>query len=119
MDATWKPAGYTSVSRYLIVELRRYEMPDGGVMHAEVLIDDSIVMIGDAGGEWLAAEGAVHIYVPDVDATYEQALAAGGTAVQRPEREPSDSDRRGAVRDPAGKIWWITAQVSPAALEAS
>jgi len=64
MDKQFKPTGYNSVSPYFIVnggqkfislikkifdaeELRRYDMPDGSIMHAEIQIDDSVIMIGD------------------------------------------------------------------------
>jgi len=66
-----KPEGYSSVSVYLVVdgaqrvidflkktfdatELRRYDMPNGSIMHAEVRIDDTVVMIADGGGAWPA-----------------------------------------------------------------
>jgi uncharacterized glyoxalase superfamily protein PhnB len=48
----------------------------------------------------------LYLYVPDVDATYKQAIAAGGISV----REPADQfygDRSGAVKDPGGNEWWI------------
>lgn len=66
-----KPEGYSTVSPYLIaagaqrvvdfmkasfnaIELRRYDLPDGSIMHAEVRIGDTVVMIGDSGDEWPA-----------------------------------------------------------------
>src|SRR5262245_48009285 len=127
MSVPSKPEGYCSVSPYLVVngaqrvidflkntfdatELRRYDMPDGSVMHAELRIDDTVIMIGDAGGEWPAFGSWLHIYVPDVDATYTRALAAGGVSVQEPQRKPGDPDRRGGVKDPGGNTWWIATQ---------
>jgi len=112
-----KPEGYSSVSVYLVVdgaqrvieflkktfdatELRRYDMPDGSIMHAEVRIDDTVVMIADGGGAWPAFPSWLHVYVQDVDATYQRALAAGGVSVQAPERKEGDPDRRGGVKDP-------------------
>jgi PhnB protein len=128
MSNSYKPAGYTSVTAYLMSEgaqrvidflrqtfdaepLRRYEMPDGSIMHAEVRIDDTVVMIGEAGGEWPAYGAHIHVYVPDVDATYARALAAGGISVQAPTRREGDPDRRGGVKDPAGNTWWIGTQM--------
>lgn len=87
-----KPAGYSTVSPYLVVSgaqgvidfltrtfdatpLRRYDMPDGSIMHAEVRIGDTVVMLGDAGGEWPPVPSFLHVYVADVDATYRRALA--------------------------------------------
>jgi PhnB protein len=125
---SFKPEGYSTVSPYLIAdgaqrvidflkaafdarELRRYDMPDGTIMHAEVRIGDTVVMIGDAGESWPAVLTHVHVYVPDVDATYRQAMNAGGVAVQPPVRKADDPDRRGGVKDPAGNTWWIGTQV--------
>jgi PhnB protein len=124
-----KPVGYTTVSPYLIAagaqqvvdflkhtfgarELRRYDLPDGSIMHAEVQIGDTVVMIGDAGEKWPAVPAHLHVYVKDVDATYRRALAAGGVSVQAPERKGDDPDRRGGVEDPAGNPWWIASQVA-------
>jgi PhnB protein len=123
-----KPHGYTTVSPYLVIagaqrvidflkqafgatDLRRYEMPDGTIMHAEVRIDDTVIMMGDAGDEWPSIPSFLHVYVPDVDATYARALKAGGVSVQEPVRKEGDPDRRGGVKDPGGNTWWISTQV--------
>ena len=107
-----KPGGYTTVSPYLIVdgaertisflpdvfgaiELRRFPAPDGRLQHAEVRIDDSVVMIADGGADWPPIAANVHVYVPDVDAAYRKALAAGGTPVQEPVQK-DDEDKRGS-----------------------
>lgn len=125
--SAFKPEGYTSVSPYLIAdgaqrvidflkeafgaaELRRFDGPAGSVMHAEVMIDGSVVMIADAGGDWKPVPSHLHVYVPDVDATYRRALGAGGVSVQEP-KQGDDPDRRGGVLDPAGNTWWISTQV--------
>ena len=129
MSQRYKPEGYSTVSPYLIAagaqkvidfarqvfgarELRRFEMPDGSVAHAEVQIGDTVIMVGDAGGDWPAVPTHLHVYVEDVDAVYHRALAAGGVAVQAPERKGDDPDRRGGVKDPAGNTWWIGTQVA-------
>ncbi len=90
--------------------LRRYEMPDGSIMHAEVRIDDAVLMLGQVGGKWPAVPASLHVYVADVDETYRRALSAGGESVQEPEQRGGDPDRRGGVRDPAGNTWWIATQ---------
>ena len=61
------------------VALRRIERPDGSLMHGEVRIDDSVVMLGEPEREeaWTPTPAHVHIYVPDVDAAFRRALAAG------------------------------------------
>jgi uncharacterized glyoxalase superfamily protein PhnB len=48
----------------------------------------------------------LHLYVPDVDATYKRALAAGAASVVEP-RDQEYGDRTGGVLDPAGNTWWI------------
>lgn len=129
MTSPFKPEGYISVSPYLITAsagrviefltrvfnataLRRFDMPDGTIAHAEVKIDDSVVMLGEAGGDWPAAPCHIHVYVADVDATYRRALAAGGVSVKEPtQRGEDDPDRRGGVKDPGGNTWWIGTQV--------
>ena len=91
---------------------RRFDGPDGRIMHAEMRIDDSVVMLADAHGDWPSFPSWIHVYVPDVDATYQRALAAGGTSVQAPQQRQGDPDRRGGVADSNGNQWWISTQVS-------
>jgi uncharacterized glyoxalase superfamily protein PhnB len=127
MDSTYKPRDYTSVSPYLIVdgadstitflvdvfeavELRRFPDAEGKVVHAEVRIDDTVVMIADGGGDWAPIASNVHVYVPDVDATYERALEAGAVSIQKPVMK-EDEDKRGGVKDAGGTSWWIATRV--------
>ena len=126
-STSYKPTGYTSVAPYLIVPdaartihflvqtfdaepLRRMARPGGGIMHAEVRIDDTVLMLADSTEQAPPAPYNVHIYVPDVDAAYRRALAAGATSVQEPGRS-DDPDRRGGVQDNGGVTWWIATQV--------
>lgn len=130
MSEKYKPQGYSSVSPYLVADgaqqvidflvaafgaepRRRYEMPDGSIMHAEVQVEDSVVMIGDGGGDFPPFPAFIHVYVPDVDAAYQRALDAGGTAVDAPQQREGDPDRRAGVKDPAGNTWWIATEVAP------
>ncbi len=123
MRDSFQPNGYSTVSPYLIVsgadatidlltrvfgatELRRFQGTDGRVMHAEVKLGDSVLMLADASEHWPAALAHVHVYVPDVDATFQRALDAGAAPVREPVRE-GDPDRRGAVKDAGGTTWWI------------
>jgi len=127
MSASHKPKGYTSVSPYLVVdganrtieflvrafdavELRRFGDANGKVRHAEVRIDDSVVMISDGAPGWPPIPSHVHVYVPDVDAIYKRALAAGATSVQEPVKK-DDEDKRGGVKDAGGTTWWIGTKV--------
>jgi PhnB protein len=127
MSAPYKPEGYTSVAPYLIVdnaartieflvrtfgavEIQRIPAKTGGIMHAEVRIDDTVVMLADKALDWPAVDAHVHVYVPDVDATYRRAIEAGGMPVQEPVKK-DDPDKRGGVRDAGGATWWIVAKV--------
>jgi uncharacterized glyoxalase superfamily protein PhnB len=124
---SYKPAGYTSVAPYLVVSdakatiaflraafaaelVQMMEAPDGRIRHAEVRIDDTIVMLSDSAEGWPPVPAHVHIYLPDVDAAYARALAAGGTAVQAPEQK-GDPDRRAGVSDAGGTTWWIATRM--------
>jgi PhnB protein len=104
----YKPEGYTSVAPYLTVNgaertiafavdvfgaerLRSYPSENGRLLHAEI-------------------PSHVHVYVPDVDATYKRALAVGATPVKHPEKG-ADEDKRGGFQDAGGTTWWVATQV--------
>jgi len=123
----YKPDGYTSVAPYLIVsgaaktiaflerafdavEIRRFPGPHGSIMHAEVRLDDTVVMLADGVEDWPPVASHVHVYVPDVDAAYRRALEAGANSVQKPTKK-DDADKRGGVIDPGGTTWWISTKV--------
>jgi len=117
------PDGYHSVTPYLSVpgvaklldflqqafeaqELHRMPRPDGTIMHAEVRIGDSLVMMGEPMGSAQPMFGSLYLYVHDVDAVYKRALQAGATSTS----EPADQfygDRSAGVKDPVGNQWWI------------
>jgi uncharacterized glyoxalase superfamily protein PhnB len=122
-----KPADYTSVSPYLVVdgaertidflrlvlnatEIRRFPDPSGKIVHAEVRIDDTVVMLADGTAGWPPVPSHVHVYVKDVDAVYRRALEAGAVSVQAPVKK-DDADKRGGVKDPGGTTWWIATKV--------
>src|SRR5262245_2135424 len=128
MSPMYKPENYSTVSPYLIVngagatieflikvfgavELRRFPDAAGKLLHAEVRLDDTVIMIADATEGWPPVPSHVHIYVPDVDATYKRALEAGATSVQEPVKK-EDEDKRGGVKDAEGPTWWISTMVA-------
>ena len=128
MSSMYKPEGYSTVSPYLIVngasatieflvkvfgatELRRFPNDTGKLMHAEVRIDDTVVMLADGAEDWPPMPAYVHIYVQDVDGTYQRALEAGATSVQEPLKK-EDEDKRGGVKDAGGTTWWIATKVA-------
>jgi len=127
VSTSYKPEAYTTVSPYLIVngargtidflkrvfgavELRRFPDAAGKIMHAEVRIDDTVVMIADGAEGWPPAPSHVHVYVADVDATYQRALEGGAASVQAPVKK-EDEDQRGGVKDAGGTTWWIATKV--------
>jgi PhnB protein len=87
------------------VELR-VPRPDGSVMHAEVLIGDSMVEMADAAKDYPAQPATVHLYVANPDAAYARALQAGATSVYAVEDQPW-GDRQGCVKDKFGNIWYV------------
>lgn len=128
MDKAYKPAGYNSVSPYFIVdgaqklidflvqlfdgkELRKYKRADGTIMHAEVRIDDSVVMISDATDEYPPVTIIMHVYVPDVNTTYIKALKLGASELQKPKNNEGDPDNRGTFLDFAGNMWSVSTQM--------
>lgn len=121
----YKPDGYPDLSPYVMVtdaeavlgfaeavfggtRLRVIPAEGGGIMHAEIRVGDSVVMMGEVPEDGLVH---LHLYVADVDAAFERALAAGGTVVQ-PVQEKGDGDWRGGVAGPCGVTWWLSTQVA-------
>ena len=83
---------------------------DSSVMHAEVTIGDSLVMLGQASERWTPRTGAIYLWIDDVDATYARALKAGASSESEPEDKPY-GHRNAGVIDPNGVTWWIGAPV--------
>ena len=84
--------------------------PQGRLMHAEIRIGDSIVMLGEAGGDVKALPAAIYLWVENVDDVYAKALAAGATSIRVPEDQPY-GHRNAGVRDGSGISWWIGSPV--------
>lgn len=134
------PGGYEGVTPYLIVkdaarmldfykkafganEVLRFPAPGGKIGHAEIKIGKGMVMLADESPEMghksPQSIGGTPItlmfYVPDVDAQFAKALAAGAT-VKQPLKDQFYGDRSGTLTDPSGHIWTIathTEDVSP------
>lgn len=126
------PEGYHTASPYLIVAnaaaalefyrtafgatvKRRLTMPDGQIMHAEIVIGDSILMLADEfpsheafGPEHFGGSPvSIVLYVENADAFYAQALGAGAIAL-RPMADQPFGDHSGTIRDPFGHRWTLT-----------
>lgn len=128
MKNNFKPEGYNSVSPYFIVEeadrfidlmkkifdakpLREYRMPDGSIMHAEIQIDDSVIMLGNASEKYPPVTLVMHVYVADVDETFKKAIDAGCDIVETPKEREGDPDRRATFKDFAGNLWSVGTQL--------
>ena len=127
MAVNAKPAGYHSLTPYLVVEgaarlidfleevfdaevKERFAAPGDLVGHAQLRIGDSTVMLSDAHDRYAPMPAMLYVYVDDVDATYQRALAAGGTQVEAPV-DRFYGDRSGGVKDPCGNQWWIATHI--------
>lgn len=114
---------YAAVTPYLIVgnaqkfidfaeivfdaKVRSKEMRDEKIIkHAEIAIDDSVIMCADAVGEWKAQPAAFFIIVKDADESFQKALDHGATIIS--DLADLDYGRSGGVKDPLGNSWWIT-----------
>lgn len=79
---------------------------DGSIKHAEIVIGDSVIMIGSPMEATKGSATSLYIYVPNCDETYEFALTKGATSVSKPETFPH-GDRFGGIRDPSGNTLWV------------
>jgi PhnB protein len=117
------PDGYATITPYIMVrDARRVldfltaaldatvrlrdDRPDGTLGHTELEVAGSVIMLSDVGDEWPEAKGALHVYVPDVDATWRRAIEAGGRSIREPADQPY-GDRSAGVTDPCGVQWWF------------
>jgi PhnB protein len=121
------PEGQHSITPYLVVQgadkliqfleqglggklVERHQGPDGKTAHAEVKIGDSIVMLGEANERAKAYSAMLYHYVPNIDETYQRALAAGATSLVEP-MNMFYGDRSGAVADPCGNSWHLATHI--------
>jgi len=117
------PEGFHSVTPFLIIkgareliqflketfdakEIFKMEGPDGSIMHAEIKIGDSMIMMGESSEKYPPVPAGMYVYVEDVDNVYKKAVAAGAESTA----EPADQfygDRTAGVKDSFGNTWWI------------
>jgi PhnB protein len=91
--------------------------PEGRVMHAQILVGNSMLMLAEARPpEWPSQPASFYLYLPDCDASYKRALASGGVSIM----EPADQfygDRHGGVKDTSGNSWWIATHIEDVSSE--
>ena len=136
------PAGYHTVTPQLMLdnaaqsidwykkalgaeEVSRHASPDGKIMHAEIKIGDSRIMVNDVMPGMKGPKGfggspaSLWVFVENCDALFDRAVGAGAK-VQVPMADQFWGDRGGVITDPAGYNWWIATRkedVAPAEME--
>jgi len=121
------PAGYHTITPYLTVadaadlieflkqafaarEKERITQPDGTIGHAEVIVGDSVIMLGEPQGECKPMGAAFYLYMEEVDTVYQRALAAGASSAMAP-TDQFWGDRMATVHDRFGNIWHLATRV--------
>ncbi len=121
------PEGYHTITPYLIVNDAQafidflkdafnarvksmMKSDDGMVRHSALQIGDSHLMVSSSTEEYKPNTSMLHLYVRDVDSTYEQALQAGGESLRAPTDE-FYGDRSAGIRDKWGNQWWMATHI--------
>src|SRR5690554_4450989 len=117
------PEGYQTVMPYLILkdvaafmefaknvfgaeELAVYKNEDDSIMHAEIQIGGSTIMMGQSNDDWSIQNAGLYINVEDTDQTFQKAVDEGATVIMPIENK--EYGRTSGVKDPQGNTWWIT-----------
>jgi PhnB protein len=126
--ANYQPTGMRTISPYLMVDkvldliefietvfggTLKYKLdrPGGTIMHAEMIIGDSVIMAGEPWERFGAFPASIYIYVSDCDRIYEKAIMFGATSIMMPTTMTFSGQRYGCVKDSNGNIWWIATQL--------
>ncbi len=126
-EISYIPEGFHTVTPYFIVpdataflaflkdglgaaEVSLFRDPGGRVMHAQARLGDSMLEFGEANAQWPAMRLSLHVYVPDTDAAFRRAVAAGAKSIRDPRTE-FYGERSAGIEDPAGNIWWLATRV--------
>jgi PhnB protein len=121
------PEGYQQVMPYLILqnaagfisfmqavfgaEEKLKTMRDGNlIMHAEITLGNSIIMLADATDEYGVQNAGMFIYVNNCDDTYHNAVSSGAVSVMEPADQPYG--RSAGIVDAFGNTWWVTSSNS-------
>jgi PhnB protein len=128
MSISHIPKGFQSVTPYFTISgaenfltflqeafdaeiVDRHDRENGDLWHAAIKIYDSMIEASEATSEYTSKPLSIHLYVPDTDAMYARAIAAGGKSLYEPADMPY-GERSGGVEDPCGNSWYIATQIS-------
>jgi uncharacterized glyoxalase superfamily protein PhnB len=120
------PEDYQTVTTYLIIKnavafiqfmqtvfnaevVNKHMRDENTIMHAELKIGNSIIMLADSTPQYPPANANLFIYVEDADATYKKAIDNGAVIVT--ELANQSYGRSGGVKDSFGNTWWITSVI--------
>jgi uncharacterized glyoxalase superfamily protein PhnB len=129
------PEGYHTITPFIVTkeakrlieflqkafdaEVKHVSEHEGTVVHGELKIGNSILMIAEGSEKFPAVPANHYLYVPDTDSLYNKALEAGAESLMAPANQ-FYGDRNAGVKDFAGNQWWIATHVedvSPEELE--
>jgi PhnB protein len=132
LNGSTPPAGLRAVTPYLhptgapelidflkaafeAKEVDRHASPEGSIAHAKIQIGDSILEMSEAHGDAQPMPTMFYYYVEDCGAVYERAIKAGATSIEAP-AEQAYGDRRAAVMDAWGNLWFMATHVKDVSL---
>jgi PhnB protein len=123
------PEGYTAITPWIIspdsarlitfltnafgaeeIPGSRMLSPEGKIVHVEVQLDDSIIMLFDAAKSWPPTPAFIRLFVDNCEKIYNQAMKAGARGVTKPTML-SFGDKVARIADPFGNVWWIQERV--------
>lgn len=128
MSKNNRPEGFHSVTPYLVLDnpaetirfmqqvmgatelMAPMRREDGSIMHAEMLVGNSPIMLGAASEAYKAKPAMMYVYVDDADAAYSRAMANGAVSLMEPADQPH-GDRYGMVRDSQGNEWCLVHKI--------
>ncbi|MDN3551130.1 VOC family protein [Mucilaginibacter aquaedulcis] len=117
------PVNYQRIMPYLIIkdagkfiefmqnvfgatEQYKHMRDESHIMHAEVNIEGSTIMLADSTDEYPQQNAGMFIYVDSCDETYKKAIDNGAESITTPADQPYG--RSAGVKDPFGNTWWLT-----------
>lgn len=124
----YTPKGYNTVTTHMIVEnaldvltfmkksfgaevVEKHMNPDKSLMHAQIMIDDTRLMLCAPCAESSPMPVSFYMYVADCDKAHKKALKLGAVSTTTPD-DQFWGDRAGAVRDMGGNIWWLATRLA-------